>query len=102
MTRVSELQKGQEMVVVDSTKLLPFRFQFFTCLAAVFAEAALRGNVITAKHGSRAFERAFISILPEVRQLGGLRFLLAGLRQHKGGEDCSMVGWISGDGDICV
>ena len=64
--------------------------------------AALRGNVITAKHRSRAFEGALISILAEVRQLGVLRFLLAGFRQHKGGEDCSMVGWISGDGDICV
>ena len=30
--------------------LLPFSFQFFTRLAAVFAEAALRGNVITTKH----------------------------------------------------
>ena len=38
MTRVSELQKGQEMVVVDSRKLLPFSFQLFTRLAAVFAE----------------------------------------------------------------
>ena len=58
----------------------PFSFQFFTRLAAVFAEAALRGNVITAKHGSRAFEGALISILAEVRQLGVLRFLLAGFR----------------------
>ena len=38
MTRVSELQKGQEMVVVDSRKLLPFSFQFFGSFAAVFAE----------------------------------------------------------------
>ena len=38
MTRVSELQKGQEMVVVDSRKLLPFSFQFFGCLGSVFAE----------------------------------------------------------------
>ena len=38
MTRVSELQKGQEMVVVVSRKLLPFSFQFFSPLAAVFAE----------------------------------------------------------------
>ena len=38
MTRVSELQKGHEMVVVDSRGLLPFSFQFFTRLAAVFAE----------------------------------------------------------------
>ena len=38
MTRVSELQKGQEMVVVDSRKLLPFSFQFFTRLGSVFAE----------------------------------------------------------------
>ena len=30
--------------------LLPFSFQFFTRLAAVFAEAALRGNGITTKH----------------------------------------------------
>ena len=38
MTRVSELQKGHEMVVVDSRKLLPFSFQFFSCLGSVFAE----------------------------------------------------------------
>ena len=38
MTRVSELQKGQEMVVVASRRLFPFNFQFFTRLAAVFAE----------------------------------------------------------------
>ena len=38
MTRVSELQKGHEMVVVDSRRLFPFSFQFFTRLAAVFAE----------------------------------------------------------------
>ena len=38
MTRVSELQKGQEMVVVASRRLFPFSFQFFTRLAAVFAE----------------------------------------------------------------
>ncbi len=38
MTRVSELQKGQEIVVVPSNGLFPFSFQFFTRLAAVFAE----------------------------------------------------------------
>ena len=38
MTRVSELQKGQEMVVVASRRLFPFSFQFFTRLPAVFAE----------------------------------------------------------------
>ena len=38
MTRVSELQKGHEMVVVDSRKLLPFSFQFFTRFGSVFAE----------------------------------------------------------------
>ena len=38
MTRVSDLQKGQEMVVVDSRKLLPFSFQFFGSFAAMFAE----------------------------------------------------------------
>ena len=38
MTRVSELQKGQEMVVVYSRKLLPFSFQFFNRLCSVFAE----------------------------------------------------------------
>ena len=38
MTRVSELQKGQEMVVVGSRRLVPFSFQLFTRLAAVFAE----------------------------------------------------------------
>ena len=38
MTRVSELQKGHEMVVVDSRKLLPFSFQFFTRLGSVFTE----------------------------------------------------------------
>jgi len=38
MTRVSELQKGQEMVVVASRRLFPFSFQFFTRLAAVIKE----------------------------------------------------------------
>ena len=38
MTRLSELQKGQEMVVVASRRLFPFSFQFLLGLAAVFAE----------------------------------------------------------------
>ena len=38
MTRVSKLQKGQEMAVVVSRKLLPFSFQFFSCLGSVLAE----------------------------------------------------------------
>ena len=71
--------------MVEGVGLVALGFQFFSRLATVFAEAALRGNVITAKHGSRAFEGALISILAEVRQLGVLRFLLAGFRQHKGG-----------------
>jgi len=37
MTRVSELQKGQEMLVVGTRMLLLFSFQFFSRLAAVFA-----------------------------------------------------------------
>ena len=43
MTRVSEVQKGQEIVVVLSNGLFPFSFQFFTRLASVFAGDQLSG-----------------------------------------------------------
>ena len=71
----------------------------------MFAAAALRSNALClalTKNRSRAFEGALKSVLAELRHLGVLRYLLAGFRQDKGGEDCSMVGWISGNGDVCV
>ena len=60
MTRVSELQKEQEMVVVDSRKLLPFSFQFFGSFAAMFAEEVDSFDTIVA---DGPIERCIASII---------------------------------------
>jgi len=98
-----------------------FSFQFCTRLAAVVAEEVLRSKIcipgILATHGPRAFSGAFgIGFVRTTsprrprktcRKSGGghdgdVRFLLTGFRQEEGAQNCSVVGWISGDGDVRV